>query len=310
MWFWNSLIAQEIAAVVSALVLAIGAVVEYWPKINALTLLALKWILRKTTPFDRCAFRKLLVHSVGPILVVVGIGGEFIFEGRTFVLSNRLEQKGENDVAALKERASANEKDAAAFRKQADELEKHNAELEKQNLAEQGELENERLSRAKVEAAVAFRSLNDRQKHDIGIALSRFANITAASMWYENGSAEGESFADDIAEALRAAHIHTTTVGGVMSMREGGGNWDKPIEPARTGVEIASTNNPVAHELAAALLNEISSRGFDVERREDQVSKDNKPPGPIIWVTVLLRPKGPQGEYKLQAEWDAKAKNK
>jgi hypothetical protein len=168
--------------------------------------------------------------------------------------------------------------------------------------------ESERLARVKIEAAVAFRSLNDQQKRDIGAALARFGSVTGASMWFANGSAEAELFADDIAEALRFAHIHTTTVGGVMEMPEGGANWDASIKLANTGVDISSTSNPLARELAGALLKELTGRGFDANRQPDQKSKNN-PPVPIIWVTVQARPNGPQGEYKLQAEREAKHKN-
>lgn len=162
--------------------------------------------------------------------------------------------------------------------------------------------EDERLARLKLEAAVGWRSLGDEQKREIGSALTRFGNITGVSMWFVNGSPEAEQFADDIAEALRFAHIHTTTVGGVTIMREGGGNWDKPIEPANTGVDISSTTNPMARELAAALVKELTSRGFNTTLTAEQPTKDNKPPEPVVWVTVQARPKGPQGKYKLQAK--------
>jgi hypothetical protein len=163
------------------------------------------------------------------------------------------------------------------------------------------------LARVKIEAAVAFRSLNDKQKRDIGTALSPFGSITGASMWFVNGSADAELFADDIAEALRTAHIHTTTIGGIIEAPEGGGHWDEPIKSVETGVDITSTSNPVARQLADALFKELTSRGFDSKRRPDEKSKDN-PPGPVIWVTVRSRPSGPQGEYKLEALAEAKAK--
>lgn len=84
-------------------------------------------------------------------------------------------------------------------------------------------------------------------------------------------------------------------------MRGGGGNWDKPIEPAITGVDISSTTNPIARELATALVKELTSRGFDTTRRAEQPT-NNKPPEPVVWVTVQMHPKGPQGKYKLQAK--------
>jgi len=80
---------------VSALVLTIGAVLEYRQQLKLLALLSTKWLLRKAAPFEVCALRKLLLHALGPILVVVGIAGEVIFEGRTFILENRQERESQ-----------------------------------------------------------------------------------------------------------------------------------------------------------------------------------------------------------------------
>lgn len=219
----------------------------------------------------------------------------FVALAGAVLTGNVLGERQEKEIAQLKketgeanqkageanDRASANEKEAQQLRKEA---------------------EAERLARVKIEAMVAFRSLDEQQQRDLGKALNRFGNITGVSMWYANGSAEAESFADDIAAALRFAHIHTTTIGGLMQMREGGGNWDKPIEVARTGVDISSTTNSTARELADALVTELTGRGFDVARLADQPLKDDKPPAPLVWVTVQARPKGSQGEYKLKAQ--------
>jgi hypothetical protein len=103
--FWNNLTALQAAAVISALVLTVGAIVEYWYKLKLLAFLLLKWILRKSTPFDRCVFKRLLFHSIGPILVVLGIAGEVVFEGRTFVVEDRQEEQARKIVGPLKEQA-------------------------------------------------------------------------------------------------------------------------------------------------------------------------------------------------------------
>lgn len=241
-----------------------------------------------------------LSASIGWLLIVFGVSGEFVADGfvskadgivQTFDESMIAEAQRQTDLAKIRaggayERAAQTEKEAAQLREQA---------------------EAEHVARVKIEAAVAFRSLDDQQKQDIGTALTRFGSITSASIWFANGSAEAELFADDIAEALRSAHIHTTTVSGVMEMREGGSSLDAPIESADTGVDISSTINPVARELADTLFKELTSLGFDAKRQPDQKSQNN-PPGPVIWVTVQARPKGPQGKYKLQAEQEAKAK--
>lgn len=111
-WLWNDLTALQWAAVISALVLTAGAIVEYRHQMKLLAFLALKWILRKSTPFDRCAFKRLLLHSIGPILVVIGIGGEVIFEGRTFVVEDRQEEQAQAIVGSLQGKADAVNKEA------------------------------------------------------------------------------------------------------------------------------------------------------------------------------------------------------
>jgi hypothetical protein len=110
--FWNSLAALQTAAVISALVLAVGAVIEYWHKINLLALLILKWVLRKSTQLDRCVFRKLALHSIGPILVVLGIAGEFVFEGRTFWVEDKQEEAFQRQVGSLSQTATEAEQKA------------------------------------------------------------------------------------------------------------------------------------------------------------------------------------------------------
>jgi len=102
---WNNLTALQTAAVISTLVLTIGAIVEYWVKLKLLASLLLKWILRKSTPFDRCVLKGLLLHSLGPILVVLGIAGEVVFEGRTFVVEDSQEERARNTVGSLKGQA-------------------------------------------------------------------------------------------------------------------------------------------------------------------------------------------------------------
>jgi len=127
--FWNSLTALQAAAVISTLVLMIGAGVEYWYKLKFLAFLLLKWILRKSTPFDRCALRRLLLHSVGPILVVLGIAGEFIFEGRTFIVEDREEEQARNIVGSLEEQAESAQKSLGVIEDQENAAKKENDEL-------------------------------------------------------------------------------------------------------------------------------------------------------------------------------------
>ncbi len=242
------------------------------------------------------------------MVLILGIAGELLSAARTSHFSGLIIANIEGRTAESLERAAKAEENLGTARKEAAQANERASNNEREAAQLHKDAEAEHLARVKIEAAVSFRSLNDKQKRDIGGALSRFGSITAASMWFVNGSADAESFADEIAEAMRSARIHTTTVGGIVEMPEGGGNWDKPLMPVRTGVDITSTSNPAARDPADALFKELTDRGFDAKREPDNNKPENSPPGPVIWVTVLARPKGPQGEYKLQAEREANAK--
>lgn len=122
--FWNNLTSLQTAAVVSALLLTIGAVIEYWEKIKHMSQLTMKAILGKSTPFERSVLRKIAIHSLGPILVVLGIAGEVVFEGRTFIVEDKQEQQSKQTIGQLELKASANEKEAAQLRQNAADLQK------------------------------------------------------------------------------------------------------------------------------------------------------------------------------------------
>lgn len=201
--------------------------------------------------------------------------------------------------------AFANERASAAFQRAA-QTEKEAAEDLKTTAQLKKDAEDERLARAKIEAAVGWRSLGDQQKQEIGETLATFSQRAGASIWYNASSTEAEMFADDIAEALRFGHITTTNPGGLVEMRESG-KWNGEIKSVETGLVIQSTKAPAAIEFAEALIKQLNSRGFDAKRQTDPPF-DEKTTEPIIWVNVEPRPKGPQGEYKLQAEREAKAK--
>jgi hypothetical protein len=163
------------------------------------------------------------------------------------------------------------------------------------------------LARVKIEAAVAWRHLTEKQKADIGTSLGDFSNQEGASFWYEAGDTEAGMFAVDIAEALKVAHIVVQPPAGIVSMRESG-RFGDPIKPFDTGVTVSSAKDERSRSLADAIVRELTSRGFDATRGEDNPPKDER--RPIVWIKVNPRPEGPQGEYKLQAERDAKAKKK
>lgn len=86
---WNNAGFLELASAASTLILIIGAVIEEWSKLKQIGLLTAKLLLFRATAFERCVLKKLVLHSVGAILVVAGIVGELFFETRTFIVEDR-----------------------------------------------------------------------------------------------------------------------------------------------------------------------------------------------------------------------------
>jgi hypothetical protein len=94
--FWNNLSFLQWASAISALTLTLGAIAEYKDKLNALAKLFLKLVLLRSNAFERCTLCKLFGHSIGPLLVVLGIAGELIFGTRSFIVDNRLMAESED----------------------------------------------------------------------------------------------------------------------------------------------------------------------------------------------------------------------
>jgi hypothetical protein len=218
------------------------------------------------------------------IVLIVGIAGELLSTVRTSQLSGQL-------IANIEERASANEREAAQLRRDAEQLRK--------------DAETEHLARVKIEARVAWRHLTDKQKSDIGTRLGDFSNQEGASFWYQTGDTEAAMFAIDIAEALQAAHIVVQPPAD-MTVFHGSGKFGDPIKRIDTGVTLQSTKDARSRALAEAVIRELTLRGFDARRQTDPPFDDR--PIPQVWLNVWPRPEGPQGEFKLEAEGQAKVK--
>lgn len=137
MELWNNLSFLQAAAVVSALVLTVGAILEYRHQLKLIALLTAKWVCRKSTPLDRCVFRRLLVHSFGPILVVLGIAGEVVFEGRTFVVEDKQEEQARKIVGSLQDQERIASNEAEALKKRLDTASTEMSGIEKE-IAAQG----------------------------------------------------------------------------------------------------------------------------------------------------------------------------
>jgi len=289
---WNNASFLEIAAACSTLTLIGGAVLEEWPKLKQMGLLTAKVIAFRSTSFERCVLKKLVRHSTGIILVVAGIAGELIFETRTFIVEDKQQSAAELTIAALKSASAKDELEAAQLRKDSEKLKK--------------DAEDEHTARVEIEAKVAWRRLSNKEKSDLASALGKFPpNSEGASFWTLAGDAEAEAFAVDLAEAIKLTGVVVQPPGEIMAMRSAG-KFGDPIKPFDLGVSIISTKDEISRNFAEHLIKELNNRGFDTYRQKDPAFKDSSVPQ--IEVFVHPRPQGPQGEYRLQAEREAKAK--
>jgi hypothetical protein len=201
-------------------------------------------------------------------------------------------------IANIEERASANEREAAQLRKDAEQLHKDAEQLRK-------DAEAEHLARVKIEAKVAWRHITDKQKSEIANRLGDFSNQEGASFWYQAGDTEAAMFATDIAEALKAARIVVQPPADMSVLHESG-KFGDPIKHVDTGVILQSTKDARSSALAEAIIRELTLRGFDARRQTNPPFDDR--PLPQVWLNVWPLPEGPQGEFKLEAERQAKDK--
>jgi hypothetical protein len=237
--------------------------------------------------------------ALGLFLVVGGIVSETVFE---VLVSNSdaAIRSHESDVISNAEvKADVADQKAAAATDRASAVDNQTQGLKTNAEVAKKQAEDEHTARVKVEAEVSFRSLSDQQKKDMGNALAHFKTEVGTSLWFPNGDTEAELFADDITEALRSGGIIVQPPAGIVSMR-GTGKFNDPLVRADTGVIVQSTKVGFAPQFADAIIAELNKRGFDARRQTDPPF-DNRAT-PEVWINVEARPKGPQGEYKLQAK--------
>jgi len=221
---------------------------------------------------SRC---KKLFAAVGWVLIVVGVVGEGVFEG-VYKYDLALSILGDSSVAQLREKA-----------------------------------ESEEFERVKIEARVAFRHLTARQEQEIAASLKPLCSGQGVSPSSPMGDTESAMFAFDIAKALQATKALRVNAPGVRWVGMNGASSSQSYPPLSTGVVVrvcakcsqlgsAASSNP---RLGKAIAKELTMRGFDARELEDVLA------GPEILIEVNPHPEGPQGEYKLQAEQEAQAKN-
>jgi len=177
-------------------------------------------------------------------------------------------------------RAAANEKEAAQLRKLA---------------------EDERTARVELESKVAWRKLDNRTQGDMASHLARFSKEPAL-VSYNPQDIEAASFASDIAATLHAAKWEVFDALSVLSMREGPVPFGTNPK-LDTGVRVWCTADETSRRAATALVEQLSSRGFDAVISPEAKSLLGIHPTPTrVVVSVEHKPEGAQGEYKLAVQ--------
>ena len=173
------------------------------------------------------------------------------------------------------------------------------------------------LARVKIEASVAWRRLSEQQKNDFGKKLEKYAGL--ALVQYNGGDSEAAAFAVSIEDALSRAHWRKySATSPYMSSSQLPTADEKVLAKAGffTGVAIQGGDSST---LAAVrtLIKLLVDAGFDAGQGwtppmypKDSSVRASAQERQTIEVYVKHRPEGPQGEYKLQAEREAKAKKK
>jgi hypothetical protein len=279
MTFWTWLV---VIGVVADIVFAIHV---YWDELVA-------WRRGIIRPPDRPSKRWFVCELLAIGLVVAGISGELVIEAKIGTLETSIRKANDDLRLALEQKVEDADTKASAADQTAADNERKAASLQKQ-------AEDEHTARVKIEAAVVFRQLTPQQKGKLGDDLARFKGRVGISFWYQANDAEAQLFGDDLAEALRAKGAIVQPPGNFLSMKATG-KYGDPIVGADTGVTVQSTKVGDAPEFALALIKELNDMGFDAKRQTDPPF-DKDTTSPLVWVNVDARPKGPQGEYKLQA---------
>jgi len=210
---WSNPKALEFLAALSTLILIGGAVIEEWPQLKRIGLLTAKMLMFRGTAFERCILKRLVTHSTGAILVVVGIVGELVFETRVFVVEDSQTSAATLEIGRLDVKAKELEQGNLGLQQQIAEAQRQAGESKK-------EAESERLERTRLEAIVAPRSLSLDQQERIANACRAFQRHGVLVRSY---GMDGESAAlgGQIIATLRAAHI--VVVDGRGSITVSGG---------------------------------------------------------------------------------------
>jgi hypothetical protein len=178
-------------------------------------------------------------------------------------------------IAELNERASANERGAARLMKLA---------------------QDESLARLQLEAELAWRRVSKDSQSTTAAHLIRLPG-QIGQISYNATDLEAQSFASDIASALRAAKWEVFEPQGIANMHQVLVTLRR-VTPFEAGVTVTSTKNRTSRAAARTLVHELSALGFDATLSPTTFQQ----PTSTVFIFVGRRPDGVQGEFKLRRQ--------
>jgi hypothetical protein len=229
------------------------------------------------------------------LFIALGVFGEYRYGGKASEAADKLQQISDEKVAGANQKVEEARKDAEYAKDRASKADERASKNEKEAATLRKRAEDEAMARVEIEQRVAWRRLTTKQQADIGLHLSKLPP-QFVSVWYVGPDMECETFAGDIARALRATRTWAVgPPGGLIQMAEGG-SFKGPIPDLVTGVTVVGTAADPTRAAADAIVKELLGLGFDAAMSP----KTEKGNFPQIWVNVEHRPEGPQGEAKLR----------
>ncbi len=178
-------------------------------------------------------------------------------------------------IAELNERASANEKEAARLTQLA---------------------QDETLARLQLEAELAWRRISNDSQSAIADHLIHLPK-QMAQISYNPADLEAQSFALDIASALRVAKWEAFEPQAIANMHQVLVTLKRDT-PLETGVTVTSTKSPTSRTAANTLVHEMSALGFDATLSPTKFQQTTS----TVFIFVSRRPDGVQGEFKLRRQ--------
>jgi len=177
---------------------AIGLVLEYKTALWNILRLVIKVLLLRSSPFERCTLRKLSWHSLGAILVTVGVLGEFWVEFRQYGSEGKLARESAETIGGLRVELGKEQRAIKGYDLKI-------ATAESEAAASKAIAEGEKLERRKLEVRLGPRSLDFAKQQMITDALRKFSGHPQVSVTSYGQDAEAWALGAQLIEIISVA---------------------------------------------------------------------------------------------------------